>query len=738
MATMRKRTGTGCRRAALAAGLAIAGAAAQAQQGTATLAPAVFDRGDQVTVTYDATGGPLAGASPVHFYYGFNGFQNIQQPQMTSLGGNRWSFTFTFPQNATNVDFVFRNASSTIFDNNSQRDWRFWIDLSGYPMGATQLSAAEGFGVVFRVWTPNSTSASVAGSFNGFSTTANAMREEGATNIWSAFIPNAARNNTYKYVLNGSNFRQDPRSRELVNSVGDSRIVDPATFNWQNDNFTMPPANELVIYQLHIGTFEALTAPVPSTFVNAQTRLDYLADLGVNAVKLMPISEFAGGISAGYNKMNPYTVEANYGRTADLKEFIRQCHLRGIGVILDVVHNHYGPTDLDLYNFDGGTNGGAYFYNTPTSLAETPFGPRPNYSTPEVRDYIKDNIQFWLEEFRVDGFRWDFTKGIRGQVDGGFNITAPIPDGVSLLREINDFMAANHPDAIRIAEDLGGEPLITTPTSNPNGFGFQAEWEVGFHSAVVGELEKSVDANRSTEVLAAQIDDGIGFTRVHYLESHDEVWTANNKFRTAQRYDTPDPQGLRSRRSGSLAAALWATSEGIPMLFQGQELHISGGWNDTVATTWSLANSTINGGIKNLYADLIRLRRNADGISRGLTSDRTEVFLNLNNIKVFAYRRWQEGGAPGDDVVVLMNLSSTSYPVFEIGLPQAGTWYEAINTDSKRYSSDFGDFGVGQVVTTTPSPQHGYAQRGAVALPAYSAVILSRARRSSANGFMVR
>jgi 1,4-alpha-glucan branching enzyme len=206
----------------------------------------------------------------------------------------------------------------------------------------------------------------------------------------------------------------------------------------------------------------------------------------------------------------------------------------------------------------------------------------------------------------------------------------------------------------------------------------------------------------------------------------------------AQRLDGTDPASLRARRSGTLAAVLWATSEGVPMLFQGQELHTPGSWSDATRTDWARLSDARFGGIRDLYRDLIRLRRNADGLSRGLTSDRTEVFLNLNNIKVFAYRRWQEGGAPGDDVVVLMNLSSTNYPVFEIGLPQAGAWYELVNTDSTAYGPDFGNFGVGQVVNTTPSPQHGYAQRGAVALPAYSAVILSRARPGSATGLMVR
>jgi hypothetical protein len=159
------------------------------------------------------------------------------------------------------------------------------------------------------------------------------------------------------------------------------------------DDFKMPPHNELVIYELHIGTFRRTSPDKPGTFDDAIGGLDHLKRLGVNAVEVMPIAEFAGDLSWGYNPALPFAIGQAYGGADGFKRFVKAAHERGIAVILDVVYNHFGPSDLHLWQFDGWSEnglGGIYFYND--DRANTPWGQtRPDYGRPEVRQYIRDN-----------------------------------------------------------------------------------------------------------------------------------------------------------------------------------------------------------------------------------------------------------------------------------------------------------------------------------------------------------
>ncbi|MBU0679338.1 MAG: hypothetical protein KJ626_14660 [Verrucomicrobia bacterium] len=265
-------------------------------------------------------------------------------------------------------------------------------------------------GTTFRVWAPNASFVGVKGAFSGWATMALGNQGDGH---WSADIAGAVHGQDYKYVItqNGFTFdRVDARSQKLYHSNGNCSIYDHSRFDWQGDSFGRPWFNDLVIYQMHVGTFKAQSNGwTPGSFYDALTKLDHLQEMGVNAVKLMPVAEFAGGHSMGYNPAMPFCVETDYGGPDGMKTFVRECHKRGIAVLLDMVHNHYGPTDNLLWQFDGWNQngrGGIYFYQDDrryTFWGET----RPDYGRKEVQDYIRDNFRMWLDNFHVDGFRWD-------------------------------------------------------------------------------------------------------------------------------------------------------------------------------------------------------------------------------------------------------------------------------------------------------------------------------------------
>ena len=243
-------------------------------------------------------------------------------------------------------------------------------------------------GTTFRVWAPFATDVFVAGTFNSWSETANPLASEG-NGYWSVDVPGAKPGDEYKYVIfNGSMklWRIDPYAKDVTSSVGNAIIVD-ADFDWGHGDYRTPAWNEMVIYEMHIGTFFDEPGGRPGNLDGVIERLPHLQDLGINAIQIMPPAEFAGGFSWGYNPAHIFAIEEDYGGPQALKELIKSAHALGIAVIFDVVYNHLGPNDLDPWQFDGwqeNGKGGIYFYNDLRS--HTPWGDtRPDYGRGEVR-----------------------------------------------------------------------------------------------------------------------------------------------------------------------------------------------------------------------------------------------------------------------------------------------------------------------------------------------------------------
>ncbi|NBP41904.1 MAG: hypothetical protein EBU68_03865, partial [Actinobacteria bacterium] len=195
----------------------------------------------------------------------------------------------------------------------------------------------------------------------------------------------------------------------------------------------------------------------PGTFSDAVRRLDYLQRLGVNVIALMPIHEFGGDRSWGYNPENVFAIESAYGGPEEFKKFVKAAHAKGMVVHLDVVHNHYNPSSDGLLEFDGPAN--VYFYSG--DRASTDWGPRPNFDRPEVQRFIMDHTKMLLEHFRVDGFRWDSPENITGyRASGAYQI---LPAGKSLMTSINQMIRFEFPEAWSVAETANLLRIRSTP-----------------------------------------------------------------------------------------------------------------------------------------------------------------------------------------------------------------------------------------------------------------------------------
>jgi 1,4-alpha-glucan branching enzyme len=589
--------------------------------------------------------------------------------------------------------------------------------------GATPYHDGLGTGVTFRVWAPNATSVNVPGTFNGWNTGAAPLAKEIGNSVWNgvwsadmAGVPNGAQ---YKFYLvyNGNGvWKQDPRARLVTYSgsaAGANSIVyDPTVFNWGGDNFTNPPQNDLFIYEMHVGTF--YTNAPGSKFVAATNKLDYLKNLGINAVELMPIWEFPTDDSWGYNPSQIFAVEnAGYGGMDGLKTFVQACHARGIAVLMDVVHNHYGPGDLEMWNFDGfaGNNsiggGGIYFYESNTNLQITPYGDtRPNFSSNQVCSFIQDNFTQWLNECHVDGFRWDTPDLMMHDNKGNHIQTAD-----SLIYGINQMIHTNYTGKISISEDVYHYD------------DFDSAWDTDFPYHLTPVLTQGLDVNRDMPTVANAIQYNVryggtaGLGRVAFLETHDVVGDLNGGVRLVKAIDSATPDSYWARKRSTLGAVVTFTAPGIPMLFQGEEMLENQQFSSTRQVDWSKTITYSN--IVQLYHDLIGARRDLKGYTGGLEGDQCSMLQVDNTSKLVAFQRWKSAD-PRQNAVVIANFANATYNNYTLNFPSAGTWYVHFNSDSTNYGSDYGNSGS-YVVTAGGNPV-----QATVAIGPYSALILSQ------------
>jgi maltooligosyltrehalose trehalohydrolase len=309
-------------------------------------------------------------------------------------------------------------------------------------MGATATSE----GVLFRVWAPAAERVEV--EVNG---ARQALQEEG-DGAWCGAVAKARAGDRYRFVLDG-NALPDPYSRSQPEGPhGPSEVVDPKAYHWQEGSWQGLKPEGLVIYQLHFGTFTQ-----EGTFDSAIEQLPRLKDLGVNAIEPLPIAEFPGARNWGYDGVDLFAPSHVYGGPHGFKRFVDAAHQHDLGVLVDVVYNHFGPDGNFLRAFSPD-----YF----TDRFETPWGEAINYSNPWVRKFVVDNACYWEREFHADGLRLDATHAIFD--DSPKHILAEISERFDGL-----LIAETHENDVRYLK-----------TVEEGGLGIDAVWADDFHHAL--------------------------------------------------------------------------------------------------------------------------------------------------------------------------------------------------------------------------------------------------------------
>jgi len=333
-------------------------------------------------------------------------------------------------------------------------------------------------GVAYRTWAPDRDSIEVDIVSHRTGDKRTVSMRKNTTGFHTAIDPSGRVGDRYAFRIDGAGPFPDPASRFQPEGVhAPSEVVSSRDFRWTDEGWARPSFRDLVIYELHVGTFTD-----EGTFRGAISKLTDLRELGVTAIEIMPVADFPGGRNWGYDGVLIYAPSRAYGTPDDLRAFVDAAHSQGLAVILDVVYNHLGPDGNYLPALS------AHFFH---EKRQTPWGSAFNCDGPDaapVRRFFIENPIYWMEEFHIDGFRLDATHEI---------IDASRPH---LLAEITD--AIHSRGGYAIAEDPRNERAMLLPTGQ-GGYGFDAVWADDFHHVVrvrqTGERESYYQEFEGTE-----------------------------------------------------------------------------------------------------------------------------------------------------------------------------------------------------------------------------------------------
>jgi maltooligosyltrehalose trehalohydrolase len=312
---------------------------------------------------------------------------------------------------------------------------------------------------------------------------------------FARIVDGAAAGDRYTYRIDNGVERPDPASRFQPDGVhGPSQVIDPEAFEWSDGHWGGRGARDLIVYELHVGTFSP-----EGTFAGAAARLEQLRDLGVTAVELMPVADFPGGRNWGYDGTCLYAPSRAYGHPDDLRRLVDRAHHLGLSVVLDVVYNHLGPEGAYLPQFQP-----LYF----TDRHSTPWGNALNLDGPGsemVRRFLTDNARYWIREFHLDGLRLDATHALIEDDTG-----AIVRDIVKAARD-----ASTRPIFIHAEDHRNLAAMVEDPAVG--GWGLDGVWADDFHHVMRRLLAGDehgyfTDFQGTTEELARTIRQGWLFT----------------------------------------------------------------------------------------------------------------------------------------------------------------------------------------------------------------------------------
>lgn len=608
--------------------------------------------------------------------------------------GTNITYTFTLPAGDHWIKAKAITATKTISDS------VFIHALSAEvaaprPTGSKKgISYPDAQSALLVLWAPYKQNVFVVGDFNDWRPSdASRMKRDGDY-FWLRIDQlSSGKEYAFQYLIDGSLKIADPYTDKILDPWNDQYInvstypgllayptgktegivsvlqTNKAKYSWQVTQFTPPAADTCLIYEAHVRDFDTR-----HTFASVASHLDYLKDLKINVLELMPVNEFEGNSSWGYNPSFYFASDKYYGPADELKKLVDQCHQRGIAVVLDMVLNHsYGQSPFVQLYFDGAKPTTQNPWYNVTSNFQNPdaqWGYDFNHDSPYTRELVDSIASYWLTEFKVDGFRYDFTKGFSNNIKSNTSDSWGSkydPQRIFNLERMAGEVRKRKPGALVIFEHLAdnseekeliesGNGILLWANSNGN----CTEAAMGYHDSGKSDFSWASYAARTWNKAAA----------VGYMESHDEERMAYKCItygNAAGSYSIKDSTTAYKR--AALTAALFMPIPGPKMIWQFEELGYDysidlGGRLSEKPVKWNYVDKPARTYLFRVLAKLFYLKKNYP-IFR--TTDFTSSLAGES--------KWLKLNQGSDHVLIVGNfgvVSNTISPQFQ----KTGTWYE--------------------------------------------------------------
>jgi 1,4-alpha-glucan branching enzyme len=582
-------------------------------------------------------------------------------------------------------------------------------------------------GTSFAVWAPNARGVRVTGDFDHWSGAGTPLRSLGSSGVWELFVPGIGDGTRYKFQILG----QDGVWREKADPMAFAAEVPPATasivstskYEWNDADWLATRAETdqlsgpLSIYEIHAGSWK-MGLDYRSM---ADELIAELSETGFTHVEFLPLAGHPFAPSWGYQVTSYYAPDSRFGGPDDLRYLIDRLHQAGIGVILDWVPAHFPKDEWALGRFDG------------TSLyehADPRRGEQPDWGTfvfdfgrREVRNFLVANALYWLEEYHIDGLRVDAVASMlyldysreEGQwlpniYGGNENL-----DAVAFIQETNATVGKRVPGVLMIAEESTAWPGVTRPT-HLGGLGFHLKWNMGWMHDSLGYISRDA-IYRSWHHNEMTFSLMYAFSEQFVLPiSHDEVVHGKGSLWSK----IPGDEWQKAATLRTFLTHQWA-HPGKQLLFMGQELGNPWEWNQAIQLPWQLKDYPLHNGVRSLVGDLNRVYKNTPALYSQDFSPMGFTWIDANDREgnVLAYLRW---GTDGSVLACVLNFAPMPHSGYRIGLPFAGVWREAVNSDSELYGGS-GAGNMGEVIASE-HPSHGQPASATITIPPLGALWL--------------
>ncbi|SFJ07403.1 1,4-alpha-glucan branching protein GlgB [Celeribacter neptunius] len=568
-------------------------------------------------------------------------------------------------------------------------------------LGAHVMTHEGTAGTHFAVWAPNARRVSLVGGFNAWDGRRHVMRRRGATGVWEIFMPGFGEGTVYKYEVMGAygdvRLKADPVGFGAEHPPETASVVrDISGYGW-SDKAWIDTREKLQgrdqpisIYEVQLGSWRrkegANGEKRPISYKEAAVELvDYAKGMGFTHIELMPISEYPFDGSWGYQPIGLFAPTIRFGPPHEFRDLVNAAHAAGLGILVDWVPGHF-PTDIHgLAHFDGTA---LYEHADPREGFHQDWNTLIyNYGRHEVANYLVSNALYWLEEYHVDGLRVDAVASMiyrdysreEGQwipnaMGGRENLEA-----IAMLQNMNTLAYGEMPGVMTVAEESTAYAGVSAPVET-GGLGFGFKWNMGWMNDTLDYMSRE-PVHRKYHHHQMTFGIHYAFSENFILPiSHDEVVHGKGSMLTKM----PGSDWEKFANLRAYYGFMWG-HPGKKLLFMGQEFAQWQEWNHETEIDWSCLSYHMHEGVQSAVRDLNTLYRETPALYVKDCEEGGFQWIEANDAESSIYA-WVRRGAEGDpEVVVVCNFTPVERLDYKLGLPSAGTWLEAFNSDSEAY-----------------------------------------------------